>query len=52
MNIPLGLWGDAFELEPAAAALSVAFVVSFAVEYRGIRLAFKLGWIANSVKRE
>lgn len=42
-NVPLGLRGGAFELEPAAAALSDAFVASFGCEYRGIRLKFKLG---------
>lgn len=49
LYIPLGLWGGAFELEPAVVALSVW---SADCENRGIRLAFKLGWIANSVDQK
>lgn len=52
--IPLGLSGGAFELEPAVDVVAPDELPTAAFDeslccVRGIRLAFKLGCIANSV---
>lgn len=57
LSLPLGLSGGAFELEPAADVVAAdelptaaAFDESLCC-VRGIRLAFKLGCIANSASQ-